>query len=200
MHTNFNLRAGGEYLALVQPDELTIVSEFSPEFPPQAEDISFGLPTGGDKAVLVDDGSSAFYLVPTDGALGTSWTEVGFVEDLSWTIGTVGVGFDTNVGSPNLVARWALDESPGASTVFDSTGSGYNGLAGGGVTFGGAGANVNTETSANFSGASGIDVSHDAGLNTPSFTYTTWAKPTGGSGHRAVVTTGLRGTGNSDCR
>lgn len=46
LHTNFQLAAGGEYLALVSVDdggEATVVSDFAPTYPPQKEDESFGL-------------------------------------------------------------------------------------------------------------------------------------------------------------
>ena len=33
LHTNFRLSAGGEYLALVEADGTTIVTEFAPEYP-----------------------------------------------------------------------------------------------------------------------------------------------------------------------
>jgi len=36
LHTNFKLDANGEYLALVQPDGVTIATQFTPTFPPQA--------------------------------------------------------------------------------------------------------------------------------------------------------------------
>ncbi len=45
LHTNFNLDANGEYLALVNPDGVTIVSEFGPagtDYPEQEADLSFG--------------------------------------------------------------------------------------------------------------------------------------------------------------
>ena len=42
LHTNFKLTASGEYLALVAPDGLTILTEFSPEYPDQVEDVSYG--------------------------------------------------------------------------------------------------------------------------------------------------------------
>ena len=45
LHTNFSLGAGGEFLALVKPDGQTIVSSFSPEFPGQLRDISYGIST-----------------------------------------------------------------------------------------------------------------------------------------------------------
>jgi hypothetical protein len=47
LHTNFKLSEGGEYLALVQPDGVNIVSQFYPTFPPQLPDVSYGVPTDG---------------------------------------------------------------------------------------------------------------------------------------------------------
>jgi hypothetical protein len=46
-HTNFKLNGGGEYLGLFKPDEVKAVSEFSPAYPGQHRDISFGLGAGG---------------------------------------------------------------------------------------------------------------------------------------------------------
>lgn len=43
MHTNFALRKAGEYFALIRPDG-TVATEFSPMFPMQYRDVSFGLP------------------------------------------------------------------------------------------------------------------------------------------------------------
>jgi hypothetical protein len=48
LHTNFALSAGGEYLALIQPDGTTKSTEFSPGFPPQFGDISYGTAAGGE--------------------------------------------------------------------------------------------------------------------------------------------------------
>jgi hypothetical protein len=45
LHTNFKMAEEGEYLALVQPDGVTINTEFAPTFPPQFSDISYGLPS-----------------------------------------------------------------------------------------------------------------------------------------------------------
>jgi len=43
LHTNFKLAASGDYLALVEPDGVTIASQFAPTFPPQFPDVSYGL-------------------------------------------------------------------------------------------------------------------------------------------------------------
>ena len=52
LHTNFSLDADGDYLALVAPDGTTIIQEFAPTFPPQSEDIAFGLTPEGEQRYL----------------------------------------------------------------------------------------------------------------------------------------------------
>lgn len=42
LHTNFKLSADGEYLGLVHPDGVTVADAYSPEFPPQYTDVSYG--------------------------------------------------------------------------------------------------------------------------------------------------------------
>ncbi len=67
LHANFKLGASGEYLALLKPDN-TVVSEYSPEFPPQIADVSYGVSTS-----LVGAGATAKVFIPTDNSLGTTW-------------------------------------------------------------------------------------------------------------------------------
>jgi hypothetical protein len=43
LHTNFKLSGGGEYLALYEPDLVTVSYIFDPFFPPQQTDISYGI-------------------------------------------------------------------------------------------------------------------------------------------------------------
>ena len=68
LHINFQLVAGGEYLALVRPDGTNIVSEFKPTYPPQVPDLSHGV-------VQVPQGNSwergpsgVYFTQPTPGA------------------------------------------------------------------------------------------------------------------------------------
>jgi hypothetical protein len=42
LHTNFRLAGDGDYLALVEPDGTTIVTEFAPLYPPQQANVSYG--------------------------------------------------------------------------------------------------------------------------------------------------------------
>ncbi|MHC4571727.1 MAG: lamin tail domain-containing protein, partial [Planctomycetota bacterium] len=59
LHTNFKLSAGGEYLALVQPDGNT-AHEYAPKYPQQCTDISYGL--------TVELNVPVFFTSPTPGA------------------------------------------------------------------------------------------------------------------------------------
>ena len=42
LHTDFKLDGDGEYLALVMPDGTTVASHYSPRFPRQRSDVSYG--------------------------------------------------------------------------------------------------------------------------------------------------------------
>ena len=94
LHTNFKLSTSGDYLALVKPDGFTVVSEFSPAFPAQFGDISYGTFSGGGSTSNLIGGSDADILIPTDGALALTWTGVGF-DSSSWATGPGhSVGFE----------------------------------------------------------------------------------------------------------
>ncbi len=109
LHTNFSLDAAGEYLALVQPDGLTVVSEYNP-YPAQRGDISFGVArvTTDDRVVTPE--SAAKWHVPTSGTLGLSWNENGFA-DGSWTSVSAAVGFQQSTGGPAPQAYWTFDDT-----------------------------------------------------------------------------------------
>ncbi len=101
LHTNFKLTSGGEYLALVKPDGLTVASQFAPAFPAQFTDISYGVhaeSAGGSRNLI--ENSDADVLVPSDGSLGLTWTYEAYAPDAAWTTdGTgTGVGYDTGSG------------------------------------------------------------------------------------------------------
>ncbi len=63
LHTNFVLSGGGEYLGLIRPDGTSVAFEYAPEFPPQNEDVSYGVARrsgGGSERV--------YFPTPTPGA------------------------------------------------------------------------------------------------------------------------------------
>ncbi|MHC4352564.1 MAG: CotH kinase family protein, partial [Planctomycetota bacterium] len=102
LHTNFKLAGGGEYLGLVRPDGHTAVSEFSPAYPIQAPDVSYGFSAIDMDVTLLGLESPARVLVPRDDALEPSthltqtlrpWT-LGDLDDSGWQTGVTGVGYD----------------------------------------------------------------------------------------------------------
>jgi len=103
LHTNFSLNAAGEYLALVEPDGVTVGFDFAPAFPQQRADVSHGLQQNIDESVLIQSGAAARVLVPTDDSLGTAWTELAF-DDSAWTGGATGVGYERTTGYDPLIA------------------------------------------------------------------------------------------------
>ena len=120
LHTNFNLSANGEYLALVRPD-LSVASEFSPEYPRQKEDISYGPVMTSVSDVLVAAGATARTLIPT-ADLSDDWTggDEPFNDSL-WTAGDggkTGVGYSVaEEGTPGLVAEWSFETSEGEAVT-----------------------------------------------------------------------------------
>src|SRR6185436_15208532 len=120
LHTNFKLERDGEYLALVEPDGVTIATEFAPLFPPQVTGVSFGLDPGLRSVALLSSNAVGRLLVPTDDALGTNWILPAF-DDSAWRGATSAVGFAMGaLGSiplpglsSNLVGYWKFDETNG---------------------------------------------------------------------------------------
>src|ERR1035437_9877040 len=104
LHTNFKLSGSGEYLALVLPDGVTKAREFTPAFPQQYADISYGYVMTGAVSTLVAPNASARARVPTSD-IGTSWRLAGY-NDSAWAAGTLGVGYDT---SGNYASAIGLD-------------------------------------------------------------------------------------------
>ena len=111
LHTDFVLSSNGEFLALVEADGLTIASQYSPEYPPQLPDQSYGLAIGRDTVLLVDDNVPAAVHVPADDSLGTTWTEIGF-DDSSWESGTTAIGFEQLAPGFSTRDEFAADLGP----------------------------------------------------------------------------------------
>jgi VCBS repeat-containing protein len=101
LHTNFSLSASGEYLGLVRPDG-SVADDFGESFPAQRSNVSYGhLVTS---TPLVGAGDTASVLVPTDGSLGTTWRDAGFVPGSGWSNGPTGLGF--GVTQPGFLVRY----------------------------------------------------------------------------------------------
>ena len=126
LHTNFRLDNGGEFLALVKPDGVTIASSVSPPgqiYPQQASDISYGVATVPSTTLLVSNGSSGKFTVPLNGDLALNWVAEGF-NDGSWVSVTNGVGFENNttaaIGEGTIVADTVADWSESGVQGFNN--------------------------------------------------------------------------------
>ncbi len=101
LHTNFRLSVAGEYLALVQPDGVTVEFDFGPAYPRQIKDVSYGLPQPTSHQTVVTPGTMGQLFVPTsdnggDG-LGTAWTQADF-DDSQWSDAVAGIGYERKGG------------------------------------------------------------------------------------------------------
>lgn len=104
LHTNFSLSKGGEYLALVRPDD-SVAEEFSPAYPAQDPNRSYGL----------SNGAFYFFNTPTPGAANGPPSSLGKVED---TVFSVTRGF---FNAPISVA--ITTATPGATIRYTRDGS-----------------------------------------------------------------------------
>lgn len=124
LHTNFKIDDRGEYLGLIAPDGISVISEFGGNdtpLPRQRENISFGLMQTGTLTTrtLLSQNTPATVRIPTsdDSVLGISWTEPTF-DDLAWRDVAIGVGYDeANTYVPEFGIGGDLgDELNGVST------------------------------------------------------------------------------------
>ena len=93
LHTNFRLETDGEFLGLLGPDFFADRHFYSPRYPPQLSDSSYGVHMTSERTTSVVRGSTAHFFVPGDGTLGTTWTALGF-DDAAWAQGPTGLGYD----------------------------------------------------------------------------------------------------------
>ncbi len=116
-HTNFKLSAGGEYVGLYDPDG-SLISEIgsaSTDYPPQVTDVSYGR-VGGS---LVNGQSTAQYLVPSKGSLGTTWTANGFNATANgFSTGRAAVGYENSPGDNiNFLGEFETDLDPAGRSI-----------------------------------------------------------------------------------
>lgn len=82
LHTNFKLTADGEYLALVQADGVTVAWEFAPAFPPQLQNISYGVTR--QEAAPSPQAYLQYYTIPTPGAANNT-SNLGLVPEVQFS-------------------------------------------------------------------------------------------------------------------
>ncbi len=90
LHANFALDAGGEYLALVAADGVTVVSEFAP-FPPQRENVSYGVSRQRFDFIL--PGATGRATAAAEGISG-DWRGGAAFSDAAWREVTNGIGYN----------------------------------------------------------------------------------------------------------
>jgi hypothetical protein len=100
-HTNFKLSGDGEFLALTRPDGSTVEHSYTPAYPEQAPDISYGIKPQSVITPLVSEHATYQYTQPNDAADGLSWTDITF-DDAGWLTGTGGLGMVTVAGEPGF--------------------------------------------------------------------------------------------------
>jgi hypothetical protein len=101
LHSNFSLSADGEYLALVQPDGITVVQDFGANYPAQKGDESYG--GRFQRTVLITPGANTRYRVPASSSdPGATWIQPGFA-DGTWSSGPSGLGHGLTV--PGITVR-----------------------------------------------------------------------------------------------
>ena len=133
LHTNYRLAGSGEYLALVadEPDPqnpgqsiATIVHEYAPRYPQQIANLTYGVHEviDGVDTVLVPEFAPATAIVPVDDSLddpsdddNRPWTQVAF-DDVLWTSGTTGVGYDLGKDYGDLLGLDVVNEMSGQQT------------------------------------------------------------------------------------
>ncbi|MBN2163139.1 MAG: CotH kinase family protein [Pontiellaceae bacterium] len=105
LHTNFKLAGSGEYLALVQADGTQIEYEFTPAYPPQATDITYGISGEGSLSSItfIDATAACSARVPVDSSDDLGWHLIDFKESASWINGHTGVGYDENTTYRSLI-------------------------------------------------------------------------------------------------
>jgi hypothetical protein len=109
LHTGFSLAAGGEYLALVEPDGVTVADHYSPMYPPQVTDVSYGIGLGS--------GRRGFLEAPTPGAANTPAVSDPVVFSLASRAFTTAFTLVLSTDSPAATIRYTLDGSiPTASS------------------------------------------------------------------------------------
>ena len=92
LHANFKLNSSeGGYLALVEPDGITIASEYK-NYSKQFEDISYGSGYGDPEDIkFLKSGENAKWIVPGGPIEGGTET---LFDDSSWASGKTGIGYD----------------------------------------------------------------------------------------------------------
>ena len=120
LHANFQLDAAGEYLALARPGG-TVAHAYSPTYPNQRQNVSYGLEIATTSTSLISSGAVARALVPVNGTLGTTWTTIAF-DDSGWMAANTPAGYSVGwVATPLL----SVDVNDRTNTTAGMTQAGF---------------------------------------------------------------------------
>ncbi|MDP4625676.1 MAG: lamin tail domain-containing protein [Akkermansiaceae bacterium] len=116
LHTNFKLSASGEYLGLIDPSG-TVLHEYSPTFPTQEEDISYGIGPDGT--------TNGYFVSPTPGAA-NSVSIAGRVADTAFSVdrGIFTSSFSVEITTETVGAQ--IRYTTNGSTPTATTGTVYS--------------------------------------------------------------------------
>lgn len=103
LHAGFSLAAGGEYLALVEPDGVTVADSYAPVYPPQVTDVSYGIGSGS--------GRRGFLETPTPGAANTAVVADPVLFSLTSRAFTASFTLILATDSLDAIIRYTLDGS-----------------------------------------------------------------------------------------
>ncbi len=109
LHTNFKLNNGGEHLALVRPDGVTVEHEIgtAPTFvyPPQPPNLTYGVTVTSVVTVVMPEGVTGKYIVPAVQANIPSGWNARVFDDSAWptAVSGLGYGFDGKTITVNSV-------------------------------------------------------------------------------------------------
>ena len=137
-HTNFKLAAQGEYLGLYAPHTGEAISDFSPSYPPQFSDISYGFVWREKSFSLIDPNTEGRLKVPDNADM--DWIQSDF-NDGAWTASPPSMGYDTGTKDEQFAGHalqlkasqpelyWAFEETQGTLAANQgSLGSAARGL------------------------------------------------------------------------
>ena len=112
IHANFSLKGNSEYLGLVDSDGKSIIDEYSPKYPNQKKDITFGVLPNQNLVESVN--RSRGFMMPTPGTTNTESIKnevktVKFSENRGWH--DQGFKLKLSTKTKNAVIRYTLDGS-----------------------------------------------------------------------------------------
>jgi hypothetical protein len=121
LHTNFSLSADGEYLGLIKANGVGVVSQFSPTYPPQYADISYGLPSNTMPVTLVAETATSQWIVPTSSTNpAPTWKNPGF-STTGWNSSAMGLGYDRDATGVNYANQISGNTDSAMTTANNSS-------------------------------------------------------------------------------